>query len=187
MAAGTVLHRVHRIRHDPIFFGPGTGAEPGRLPESRFDSVTGRFGVLYLGGTREAAVVETLLRNPRRRLVSARRIAERALSEVVLLKAVVLVSLMDAGLQQLGIDNSITTGPYEPCGLWADALHDHPSEPDGLVYRSRHDPSQICFALFEGAEPRVAKGGAAVPLLREANLVAAILDRYHRGIDLGDG
>lgn len=183
LAAGTILHRVHRIGYDPIFFGPA--AAPLRVPESRFDSASGRFGVLYLGASRAAALVETLLRNPRRRLVAAERIAERAASEVVALRDLALVRLMDAGLQQLGLDNSITTGRYAPCGLWADALHDHPSSPDGLAYRSRHDPSQTCVALFERDAPPVAAQGAPVPLLADAREVAAILDRYGRGIDPG--
>jgi hypothetical protein len=184
--AGTVLHRVHRLGHDPVFFGPAaTGDPPTRLPESRFDSATGRFGVLYLGGTREAALVETLLRNPRRRLVAASAIAERAASEIVALRALVLVRLMDAGLQALGLDNSIATGPYAPCGLWADALWAHPSAPDGLIYRSRHDPAQTCVALFERPETRVTARGAPRPLASDEAVVAAVLDRYGRGIDPG--
>lgn len=188
VVAGTVLHRVHRLGYDPLFFGPpvlGPSGAPRRVPESRFDSASGRFGVLYLGATPEAALVETLLRNPRRRLVAAARIAERATSAIVVLRDLALVPLIDAGLQRLGLDNSITTGPYAPCGLWADALHDHPLAPDGLVYRSRHDPAQTCIALFERQEARVAAHGAPVPLLDDPGAVAAILDRYGRGIDLG--
>ena len=60
-----------------------------------------------------------------------------------------VVRLHGAGLQILRLDNSISTGPYEPCGAWADALWAHHEAPDGLAFRSRHDPDEICFAIFE--------------------------------------
>lgn len=186
--AGAVLHRVHRSAHDPVFFGPAaTGVPPRRQPESRFDSAGGHFGVLYLGATRAAALVETLLRNPRRRLVAASAIAARATSEIVVLRDLALVPLMDAGLQALGLDNSIATGPYDPCGQWADALWRHPSQPDGIAYRSRHDPGETCIALFErpGHPAPVAARGDPVPLAGDEAAVAAILDRYGRGLDPG--
>lgn len=185
MVAGTILHRVHRVEHHPIFFGPAPGSGGLRKPESRFDSASGRFGVLYLGCTREAALVETLLRNPRRRLVATSRIADRASSRVRVLRDLALVPLMDEGLQQLGLDHSVTTGPYEPCGIWADVLRDHPSAPDGLVYRSRHDPSQCCIALFERKQARVVAEGEPVRLGDDQAAVASILNRYGRGIDPG--
>jgi hypothetical protein len=186
VAAGTILHRVHRLGFDPVFFGPMPGAGGLRAPESRFDSATGRFGVLYLGSTPAAALVETLLRNPRRRLVAASRIDERARSTLRVLRPLALVALMDEGLQRLGLDNSVTTGPYAPCGLWADALRDHPSAPDGLVYRSRHDPSETCVALFERQETRLAADGEPIWLGDDQAAVAAVLDRYGRGIDPGE-
>jgi hypothetical protein len=185
-----MLFRVHRLEHHPIFFGPppaeGEGSAPNRVPESRFDSASGRFGVLYVSMALEAALVETLLRNPRRRLVAASRIAERAYSDIRVMASMALVSLIDTGLQQLSLDNSIATGPYEPCGLWADALWDHPEAPDGLLYRSRHDPAQRCIALFERPRERVEPAGEPVPLRRIQSTIAAILDRYGRGIDPGE-
>ncbi|MGO4843302.1 RES family NAD+ phosphorylase, partial [Rhizobiaceae sp. 2RAB30] len=60
-----------------------------------------------------------------------------------------MVIMHGAGLQSLGTDNSISTGPYGPCGAWADALWDHPDEPDGIAYLSRHDPAEVCYAVFE--------------------------------------
>ena len=37
------LVRIHRLQHGPIHFSPG----PGHPPAGRYDSATGRFGVLY--------------------------------------------------------------------------------------------------------------------------------------------
>ena len=62
--AGTPLFRIHRRDRNPIFFGPGQGV----APTYRFDSLTGAFGVLYVGLSLAAAVAETLLRNPGRRM-----------------------------------------------------------------------------------------------------------------------
>ncbi|PKN48333.1 MAG: hypothetical protein CVU63_05370 [Deltaproteobacteria bacterium HGW-Deltaproteobacteria-20] len=32
-------------------------------------------------------------------------------------------------------------------------MHDHPSQPNGLLHRARHDPSRLSAAIFERAEP----------------------------------
>jgi hypothetical protein len=140
-----VLHRIHRAPLGPVFFGPG----PGVPPTYRFDSASSRFGVLYVGLSRVGAVAETLLRNPQRLMVSASEIADRAATELACRRELRVVKLYGAGLQAVGTDNAISTGPYRPCGLWADALWDHPDQPDGIAYQSRHDSNEICLALFE--------------------------------------
>ena len=47
---GAVLHRVHRIVHGPMFFGPGPDPATGdrQPPKYRFDSHSGSCGVLNL-------------------------------------------------------------------------------------------------------------------------------------------
>jgi hypothetical protein len=171
------LHRVHRAEHHPIFFGPG----PGAPPTYRFDSASGSFGVLYVAFRFAGALVETLLRNPRRKMVAQADIEERASSVVRCRRELRIVQLHSAGLQILGLDNSISTGPYEPCGAWADALWAHPDAPDGLAFRSRHDPDQLCLAIFERA------GGSfdaepAVRLVDQLPEVANILGSYGKSI-----
>jgi hypothetical protein len=145
LPAGTPLFRIHRAVHGPIFFGPGSG-EP---PTYRFDSASGAFGVLYVALDFAGALVETLLRNPRRKMVGESEIEARSVSVLRCRRDLAVVRLYGAGLQRLGLDNSISTGPYEPCGAWADALFAHPEAPHGVAFRSRHDPDQICLALFE--------------------------------------
>ncbi len=172
LPAGMELHRVHRTAHHPIFFGPG----PGVPPTYRFDSAAGAFGVFYVAYRFAGALVETLLRNPRRKMVAQADIEERATSVVRCRRDLRIVRLHSAGLQILGLDNSISTGPYEPCGAWADALWAHPDAPDGVAFRSRHDPDQICLAIFErpgmafDAEPPVRLGDQ---LSEVANLLGA--------------
>ena len=88
----------------------------------------------------EGAFAETVLRNPQRRLIDPAEITSRAVSVLGLSRTVRLVEMRGRGLQALGTDNAVSTGPYGPCGLWADALFSHRDQPDGLAYSSRHDP-----------------------------------------------
>ncbi len=62
-----------------------------------------------------------------------------------------LVDLTGPALSQIGADGRLTTGRYDISQQWALALHQHPEQPDGLLYRSRHDPSQLCAAIFDRA------------------------------------
>jgi hypothetical protein len=137
--AGQQLYRIHRSQHAPIFYGPGAGSGP----VYRFDSASGRFGVLYVGHTFAGAFTETVLRNPQRLMVAESEINSRSVTELTSPVPLRMVTMHGAGLQNLGTDNSISTGPYAPCGEWADALWDHSDEPDGIAYPSRHDTSEI--------------------------------------------
>jgi hypothetical protein len=175
--AGTVLFRVHRLGRGPIFFGPGRGVGP----TYRFDSLTGRFGVLYVGLSLAAALVETLLRNPTRRMVAYPELAERASCDLTATRDLRVARLHGTGLQAVGCDNAISTGPYEPCGAWADALWDHKDRPDGIAYQSRHDSGQICLALFE-RDDLYLEAPDPVPLVRQLPTVAAILSGYGKSI-----
>jgi hypothetical protein len=143
--AGTVLYRVHRSANGPIFFGPGAG----KVPVYRFDSAKNLFGILYISREPNGAIVETLCRNPQFDVIARDDVIERSQTKLICKRDLKLARLYGAGLSQLGLRNDISTGPYPPCGAWSDALWLHPMEPDGLLYHSRHDPLQICIALFE--------------------------------------
>ncbi len=177
LPAGTVLQRIHRTTLDPIFFGPGAG-DP---PTYRFDSGSGRFGVLYVGLSRAGALAETLLRNPHRLMVATAEIADRAATELTCRRAIRVVKLYGAGLQTVGTDNAVSTGPYEPCGLWSDALWDHSDRPDGIAYQSRHDSNELCIAVFE--RPDMAfEVKATRRLMASLKDIAALLDRYGKSL-----
>ncbi len=175
--ADTPLHRIHRIGNGPIFFGPGAG----QPPTSRFDSLSGAFGVLYVGLSLDVALAETLLRNPARKMVSFPAIAERASCELQSHRHLRLVALHGPGLQQVGCDNAISTGPYDPCGAWADALWAHPDAPDGIAYPSRHDPSQISLALFSRPDLQLV-AAPSVPLADQLPFVAHLLAGYGKSV-----
>lgn len=175
--ARRVVHRMHRTGLDPVFFGPGAGAPP----TNRFDSASGRFGVLYVGQSLKAALAETILRNPHRLMVSMQEIRSRSATDLAGARPLRIVRMYGSGLQKLGTDNAISTGPYEPCGLWADALWDHPDRPDGIAYQSRHDSAEICIAVFERPDVEFARG-ASTPLLAMLGEVAKLLDAYGKSL-----
>lgn len=177
---GETFVRIHRTAHPPIFFSPGQGKQP----LGRFDSAAGRFGVLYMAFDLAGAFVETVLRNPQRRLVAKADIESRSLSVLACSRALRLVELHGPGLQRLGLDNAITTGPYAMPGLWADALYGHPDRPDGICYASRHDPDLRCMALFERADLDITVASESVPLMKMPSEVAAVLRGYGKGLEL---
>lgn len=176
---GSTLVRIHRTVNNLLFYSPG----PGRPPAGRFDSAGGVFGVIYLAFTFEGAFAETVLRNPARKLVGVGEIAGRSLAVLAPSRPVKLVEMRGAGLQALGVDNAITTGPYGPCGLWADALFAHPDRPDGIVYTSRHDPDQECVALFSRPGLALELASDSVPLTEMTADVARVLRRYGKGLE----
>lgn len=175
--AEQVLHRIHRTQLDPIFYEPGTGNEP----IYRFDSASGRFGVLYIGHAFAGAFAETILRNPQRLMVAESEIMSRSLTELASPTDLRMVTMHGAGLQALGTDNSISTGPYAPCGEWADAFWDHPEQPDGIAYLSRHDPGEVCYAVFQ-REQIAFDLKATHRLAARQPEVAALLNRYGKSL-----
>jgi hypothetical protein len=175
---GSSLVRIHHSDRSPIFFSPG----PGRPPAGRFDSTRGAFGILYVAFAFEGAFAETVLRNPRLQFVSLGEINSRSLSVLGVSRSVRLVDMRGAGLQALGVDNAITSGPYEPRGIWADALFVHHDQPDGIAYPSRHDPDQVCVALFSRPDIGLDIASDAVPLTDMLSEVATVLRRYKKGL-----
>jgi len=180
LPAGATLLPIHRTDRAPVFFSPG----PNQGPTGRFDSATGRFGVLYMALAFEGAFAETILRNPARRLVAMADIEGRSVAVLGASRPVRLVAMHGAGLQALGLDNAITTGPYALCGTWSDALFAHADQPDGVAYASRHDPEQLCVALFSRPDLEVARAGDSIKLADMRPEVAAVLRRYGKGLDI---
>jgi RES domain len=170
--------RIHRTEYDPVFFSPGSG----NAPIGRFDSPSGAFGVLYLAQALEGAFAETILRNPQRRLVDLSEITARAASVLGFSRAIRLVKMFGAGLQSVGADNAVSTGPYGSSGAWADALFAHPDAPDGIAYASRHDSEQLCIALFFRSDIQLELLSGPTPLSDVLADVASILRRYGKGI-----
>jgi RES domain-containing protein len=144
-AAGSIWMRCHRTAQGAVFFGPGAG----RPPKHRFDAPDGEYQVLYVGLSYEAALVETLLRNPRRRIVDLVDLKIRSRALLSNRSPLRLVQAHGDGLSQLGTTAALSTGGYRASRQWSLALRSHKSRPDGLIYVSRHNPSLLCAALFD--------------------------------------
>ena len=177
IAAGEPLYRVHCSDLGPVFFGPGTD----NPPNYRFDSISGRFGVLYIAPGPDAAMIETILRQPQRLTVSYNEIKERSLTTLHANRNLRLVAAMGENLFRLGTTAALTTGPYGPCGMWSDALFDHPQTPDGILFASRHNPEEACIALFSRAD-LVPTASATTPLPSMLGEVGALLDRHGKSL-----
>ena len=114
-------------------------------------------------------------------MVATAEVTDRAAAELTCRRAVRVVKLYGAGLQTVGTDNAVSTGPYEPCGLWSDALWSHSDSPDGIACQSRHDLDELCIALFLRPDMKF-EIKATRSLMTMLNEVAALLDRYGKSL-----
>jgi hypothetical protein len=81
------------------------------------------------------------------------------------------------GLTTIGADERLCAGNYDVSQRWARAIYEHPSRPDGIYYRARHDPSQRSAAVFDRAA-RVITIEPDGSLLLDATLLSQLLRRY---------
>jgi hypothetical protein len=163
--------RIHRVEQGPIFFG--------RTLMGRFDDPQHEYGVLYVADTLAGAFIETFGRNPGLNTVAERRLRARAIARVQTARVLRLVDLTGSGLARLGATSALFAGPHAAARTWARAPWSHAAAPDGLLYRSRHDPSCLIAAICDRAAQVVeAKplGNVLAPENREG--LRAILGRY---------
>lgn len=174
IASGARLVRIHRSDLGPLFFGSTGG--------NRFDDPTKTYGVCYLATTLEGAFAETCLRSVGARFVSMSFLEARSFSEVEVTATLRLVSLHGPGLAQIGATGAVTSGPHAVAQRWSRAIHDHPTVPDGIAYRSNHDNGEICVALFEHVGDRLAPAGTPHPMTIDRDRLAGLLARYKVGL-----
>ncbi len=111
--------------------------------------------------------------------ISGRMLASRGLAKGAPSVPLQCVDLRGPGLARIGADGRLTTGARAVAQRWSLALWAHPKAPDGIMYRTRRDPSETAIAIFDRAKPKIAMaplGGLKEP--RHAGLLAQILQRY---------
>jgi hypothetical protein len=88
------------------------------------------------------------------------------------------------GLTLLAADARLLSGNYKAAQEWSEALQNHGSQPDGIYYRSRHDPSRFCLALYKEATSDILEINSVYDFLSDEyeKSLAAILDEYHYGL-----
>jgi len=148
----------------------------------RFDDPLGRFRVCYLGTSIEVCFTETFLRNPPVRILGLDDVADRLIATIQVSRSSRLVPLHGPSLARLGSTAELaTSGDYSLSQAWSGALWEHTDGPDGLVYRSRHDDSAWCIAVYDRARESLAVV-AKHSLADDSRLLARLLKRYDLGL-----
>jgi RES domain len=146
------LYRIHRTVQHWRYFGKNASA--------RFDDPLKRYGVLYVSSRPEAAFAEVFLRTLSLTVVDEVDLWARSLTSFAA-NSLRCLDLTGSGLRKLSCDNRISTEkPYTTVGLWSRALYTHPQQPDGIIYRSRHNPRFRCLALFDRCAAKLSAGSS---------------------------
>jgi hypothetical protein len=174
LAPGARLHRFYKLAYAPIFYDPDKG---GRL-----NAPDASYGVLYAAKAANGAFAETFLRSPGRRLLDPTEVAERGRVVLRARRVLKLIDFTGRGLPILGATAEVIHGgkPYDNAQGWSKALRAHPSKPDGIAYTARHDPSEVCYALFEAADPPVEEVSRDTDL--DSNWFWEVADHYEVGL-----
>jgi hypothetical protein len=176
--AGTRWMRIHAQGRNALWFGPGSG----RQPIHRFDDPEGRFRVCYFGTTLEVCFAETFLRNPPVRILALDDLAGRSIATVEASRDLRLVPIHSPSLARLGVTAELASGSdYVASRLWSRALWEHSDKPDGILYRSRHDDSALCVAVYDRARDGLTVVGENA-LTEDAQQLARLLRRYGLGL-----
>ena len=172
----TVIYRLHRADRDPIFFG--------RTGDNRFDAPDGSYGVLYAGEDEYCCFIETCGQVTGVPSVSGAYLDHRNLAEITVTQTMSLIDLWaSAGLARIGADGRLMDGSHAVAQRWSAALRKHPTNPAGLLYRARHDPAKLAFAIFECSAvvfQVTSRGSLRDP--SNLKLLGEILDHYQFGL-----
>jgi hypothetical protein len=167
--------RIFRRQHAPLYFGWS--------PDRRFDPPTRVYRVLYVAADAHGAFIETLGHQTGIRLVTTSALQSLGVAILRSHAPLRLVDLTAAGLAQIGADERLGAGEYTIAQRWSLALFRHPAKPDGLYYRSRHDPSRMCAAIFHRAARKVTvEHHSALTDPQLGSVLAEILNTYHFGL-----
>ena len=170
-----VWWRLHPCHQGAVYFGC-TG-------RNRFDAPgcpNGAYRALYAAADAHGAFIETLGRATGKNRVDRQTIRDMCLARLETTRTLDLVDLSGAGLAHVGADAGLWAGrDYALCGRWALAFWQHPQQPDGLYYPSRHDPQRASLLLFDRAQGtlRCEEQGELADQ-SHLGLLADILDTY---------
>ena len=176
LESGAFIFRLHRAGFSPLYFGKTGG--------NRFDSPDGSFGVLYAGEDEYCCFIETCGQSTGTASVSGAFLDERHQAEMKLTAPMNLIDLVSSGgLPRIGADGRLMDGSHAVAQRWSAALRKHPSKPDGILYRARHDPAKLAFAIFE-CSPTAFTVNSRGSLRDPGNvkLLASILNHYDFGL-----
>jgi hypothetical protein len=170
--------RIHAQTRNALWFGPARGGQPIH----RFDDPARRFRVCYFGTTLEVCFAETFLRNPPVRILALDDLAARSIATVEVRRDLRFVPMHGSGLARLGVTAELANGSnYAASQLWSRTLWEHRDQPDGIVYRSRHDDSALCAAVYDRARDGLTIVQDRSPA-EDPQQLAKLLRRYGLGL-----
>ncbi len=164
-------YRLHSSSRQALYFGcSGT---------NRFDAPQREYGILYVGIDEYGPFIESFGRVHGKRGVELSLLKTKNLSRIESDRALNLVDMTGKGLVLLGADARLASGDYRVAQRWAQALWQHPSQPDGLIYHSRHDDERVCGAIFDRTSKNLSEHNlGSLADQQNARLLAALLDHY---------
>lgn len=124
---------------DPL----GYGKSPSRFSDPRRRLDANRFGVLYLGDSLKVCFLETVLRDRREGIIDDLPIEEveltrRRYAEIATTTDLRLVDLRGDNGVRMGVPTDVVRAQRQTLARqWSLAFHEHPSQPDGILYPSR--------------------------------------------------
>ena len=165
------LFRIHDQEYSALHFSrSGTG---------RFDGVKQDYGICYTGLDEYVAFIECFGRTLGNRAVEESALNRKLLSLIASKNPLRIADITGNSLTKIGADARISTGSYLTSRAWANAIFKHPSKPDGIYYRSRHDDSKFCCGLFDSAKDQLVETSLGNLLQDHRQLLGKILDHYY--------
>ena len=168
--------RIHKKHYSPLYFGIEG--------YNRFTGPNKQYRMLYMGHDEHCCFIETFGQSTGINTITTRELNQNSISCIETNRPLSLVDLTGSGLAQIGADGRLTTEvPHDVARRWALALWQHPSVPDGIYYRARHDLSRFSTALYNRAENVVhATLVADLSSSSYAKKLSDILDTYKFGL-----
>ncbi len=160
---GTVLLRGHSPDRAPAWFGPAVGERGTNRFDLPFRGRASDPGVCYLASTLDGVLLERVIRDARRDVLSLATLRTRhAVTPVVTTRDLMLIDLLVAPWIRHGVQVGEMTAPppYNPTQRLAERLlsitpdgspESPPAVPDGIVYGSRFGAATECLALWDRA------------------------------------
>jgi hypothetical protein len=151
----------------------------GDRGKGRFDGPSQGYKILYTGENIYAAFAECFLRNPQqKRNITEALIRDKVLFEINSCKQLTFADLTGKGLNIIGTSNDIICGDQITARKWAKAIFLHPQMVDGIKYRSRLDPDQLNYGIFDRAKEFLSENKIGNLADDNRSLLAEILDHY---------
>lgn len=186
--AGQVLHVMHDTAFAPEQCHPGVDEQGQPRMPSRFAPIRDRIGrvvpYLYAGSTLECAIFETIFHNvpidAQDKFVDLDAFARRGHGQLRPRRDLILVDLSTDGLHRLRVPKAelIASDPinYRTTALWAQALHHHNPQIDGLVWMSRQRDRDRAMVLFgDRLDPTTLEGRRIGPALRHNDALRQVV------------